>query len=216
VVKCRCSLYLFRLLSLGLGAGLAWNWGAQCMGFWREGRLSARLCSAFSVCLLRRVSSLLYSPVPNANNNRVLEFKPPFATGMAASVVVGQADFNHGSSNQGGGRPTSATLNCPHQVAFDSSGRLLVTDSLNNRTFGVRAAVQQRYECESRGGPGKFHATRCNDHGCGSALSNRRDYGALSKPNRHRAPTLSGGFESQKDSRPTGHIAWQPFLFFLQ
>jgi secreted PhoX family phosphatase len=73
--------------------------------------------------------------VPDSNNNRVLEFLPPFINNMNASLVLGQVDFSHGSSNQGGASPTAATLNSPHQVAFDSSGRLLVTDSSNNRTL---------------------------------------------------------------------------------
>jgi len=68
-------------------------------------------------------------------NNRVLEFEPPFSTNMSASLVLGQADFTHGSTNQGGATPTGATLKRPHQVSFDSSGRLFVPDSGNNRTL---------------------------------------------------------------------------------
>jgi len=73
--------------------------------------------------------------VPDALNHRVLEFPAPFTTNMPASLVLGQADFVHASANQGGAAPTSATLNFPHQVAFDSSGRLFVSDSGNSRTL---------------------------------------------------------------------------------
>jgi len=72
--------------------------------------------------------------VPDAFNHRVLEFVPPFTTNMQASLVLGQVDFVHGSANQGGASPTSATLSFPHQVAFDSNGNLFVTDAGNNRT----------------------------------------------------------------------------------
>jgi hypothetical protein len=69
------------------------------------------------------------------NNNRVLEFKPPFTTNMTASLVLGQVNLTSGNPNQGGAGPTSATLNFPQQVSFDSSGRLFVNDSGNSRTL---------------------------------------------------------------------------------
>jgi len=63
-------------------------------------------------------------------NNRVLEFKPPFSTGMAASVVIGQADF---VSN--GAATTASGLSFPTGVAFDSTGNLWVADNGNNRVL---------------------------------------------------------------------------------
>ena len=71
--------------------------------------------------------------VADALNNRVLEFQAPFTTDMNASLVLGQVDFTHGMANQGGTVRTSATLNNPHEVTFDSSGRLFVSDSGNDR-----------------------------------------------------------------------------------
>jgi hypothetical protein len=68
-------------------------------------------------------------------NHRVSEFEPPFTTNMSASLVLGQMDFTHGLSNQGGANPTSATLRFPYQVSFDSSGRLFVSDAGNTRTL---------------------------------------------------------------------------------
>jgi hypothetical protein len=76
--------------------------------------------------------------VSDSSNNRVLEFVPPFTTNMPASLVLGQIDFAHNLVNQSstaGAPPTAATLNFPVQVAFDSSGNLIVGDSGNNRTL---------------------------------------------------------------------------------
>ena len=46
---------------------------------------------------------------------RVLMFKPPFATGMAASMVIGQTNF--ASSGCG---TSSTRLNSPYGLAFDA------------------------------------------------------------------------------------------------
>jgi hypothetical protein len=40
--------------------------------------------------------------VVDSFNNRVMFFEPPFSNGMSATIVLGQADFTHGSINQGG------------------------------------------------------------------------------------------------------------------
>jgi hypothetical protein len=69
------------------------------------------------------------------DNNRVLEFVPPFTNDMAATLVLGQPDFVHNSSNDGFTTPTAATLSNPLQVAFSSNGDLWVNDSGNNRTL---------------------------------------------------------------------------------
>jgi hypothetical protein len=72
------------------------------------------------------------------DNSRVLEFEPPFSNGMSASLVLGQTDFTQTLPNQSSAAeapPTSATLSYPEQISFDSSGRLFVADSFNNRTL---------------------------------------------------------------------------------
>lgn len=51
--------------------------------------------------------------------NRVLMFVPPFTTGMAASLVIGQPDFT-------GSGPVPNGTNSPTGLAFDSSGKLIV------------------------------------------------------------------------------------------
>ncbi len=66
--------------------------------------------------------------VADTFNNRVLEFQPPFTSGMAAHVVIGQATFD----TKGGGS-ASGQLDGPDAVAFVASGDLWVSEFLNNR-----------------------------------------------------------------------------------
>ena len=62
-------------------------------------------------------------------NNRVLEFEPPFSTGMDASLVIGQNDFTSRISST-----TQAGLGCPLS-SFDSAGNMWVADFFNNRVL---------------------------------------------------------------------------------
>ena len=72
--------------------------------------------------------------VADCSNSRVVEYKTPFASGMAASVVLGEPDMN--TSNGG----TSATaLDCPSGLAFDSKGNLWVSDYDNSRIVEFKA-----------------------------------------------------------------------------
>ena len=68
-------------------------------------------------------------------NNRLLEFRPPFSTGMQPSLEIGQQDFT--STSWVGGQ---AGLNVPGHPAFDSYGNLWVPDTGNNRVLEFRAA----------------------------------------------------------------------------
>lgn len=68
--------------------------------------------------------------VADLGNNRVLEYKPPFASNMNASLVLGEPDFtsvNFVTSSSG--------LVIPFFVAFDASGNLWVGDTGNNRVL---------------------------------------------------------------------------------
>ncbi len=66
--------------------------------------------------------------------NRVLLFKKPaggdFVNGQIANVVIGQPNFIS---------TTNAELSNPHAIALDSSDRLYVTDSGNNRVVVYRS-----------------------------------------------------------------------------
>ncbi len=76
--------------------------------------------------------------VADWSNNRILEFSPPFSSGMNASVVIGQKDFTHNWYGGGGQAEKSAyadRLLGPDQPAFDSSGNLWVLDTFNNRVL---------------------------------------------------------------------------------
>lgn len=63
-------------------------------------------------------------------NNRLLEFQPPFHTGMSASVVIGQSDFSSASFNL-----SRKGLGGPWGITFDMSGNLWVADSGNSRVI---------------------------------------------------------------------------------
>lgn len=68
--------------------------------------------------------------VADGGFSRVLEFVPPFTSGMAASLVIGQQDFAWvGTTSQ----PTVNGLNEPGALAFDAHGDLIVADTDNNR-----------------------------------------------------------------------------------
>ncbi len=86
--------------------------------------------------------------------SRILEYVPPFSSGMNASLVIGQKDFNTGGSSMHG-IPSSVRqasrdrLFSPTAIAFDQSGNLWVLDMDNNRVLefklpfsnGMNAAV---------------------------------------------------------------------------
>jgi sugar lactone lactonase YvrE len=72
--------------------------------------------------------------VSDTNNNRILEFSPPFTTGMNASLVLGQSSFTtYGNSTSPSG------LYYPAGLAFDSAGDLWVTDAGNSRVLEFKA-----------------------------------------------------------------------------
>lgn len=68
--------------------------------------------------------------VSDLGNSRVLEFKPPFSTGMAASVAIGQPDLTSGT-----GALTQSGLSDPYGIRFDSAGNLWVADDSNGRVL---------------------------------------------------------------------------------
>ena len=68
--------------------------------------------------------------VSDLGNNRVLEFVPPFHTGMAASLVLGQTEF---SGNAAG--TSAVNLSEPWGLSFDPLGDLWLADTANDRVL---------------------------------------------------------------------------------
>jgi uncharacterized protein (TIGR03437 family) len=66
--------------------------------------------------------------VADTPHNRVLQFDPPFQNGKAASRVFGQPDFVSKAAGNAANR-----FNSPTGISFDTSDRLYVCDSSNNR-----------------------------------------------------------------------------------
>jgi sugar lactone lactonase YvrE len=74
--------------------------------------------------------------VVDESNNRVLEYKAPFSTYEAASLVIGQSSFTTNAF-----ATTSTGFTAPESLAFDSSGNLWVTDTSNNRVLEFKAPL---------------------------------------------------------------------------
>jgi sugar lactone lactonase YvrE len=72
--------------------------------------------------------------VVDSSNNRVLEYAPPFTTGEAAMLVIGQTSL----TGSGDSTPAGALFG-PVGIAFDSGGNLWVVDSGNNRVLEFKS-----------------------------------------------------------------------------
>lgn len=67
--------------------------------------------------------------VSDGGNSRVLEFRPPFSTGMNASIVIGQPDFTHNYCPvKSQGCESWTVLHSPGDLAFDPAGDLWVIE----------------------------------------------------------------------------------------
>ncbi len=71
-----------------------------------------------------------YLVAVDAAQNRVLFFAKPFSSGMSATKVLGQPDFNSSSAS---GATTG--LSTPRGVAIDPEDRVLVADTRNSRVL---------------------------------------------------------------------------------
>jgi streptogramin lyase len=71
--------------------------------------------------------------VGDTENSRVLQYLPPFATGMSASLVIGQPDFVTAGANT-----TQNGLSGSFGLDFDSRGNLAIADYGNNRTLAFK------------------------------------------------------------------------------
>lgn len=71
--------------------------------------------------------------VADATNQRVLEFKPPFSNGMAASLELGQPSGTAFTSNNA--NTSQSGFNYPCAVSFDLSGNIQVADCQDSRVM---------------------------------------------------------------------------------
>jgi hypothetical protein len=68
-------------------------------------------------------------------NNRILIFNHiPARNDASADFVIGQADFTHGSANQGGASPAANTLRFPFHISA-AGEKLIVGDANNHRVL---------------------------------------------------------------------------------
>jgi len=116
--------------------------------------------------------------VADADNSRVLEFRPPFATGMAASVALGQPDFASNSVNQGLGAPTAATLSKPAGLQVTDANALLVGDTGNNRTLVFSSTVATGMNATTVLGQTDFISNAANQGGTAAAGTQSAPWGA--------------------------------------
>ena len=101
--------------------------------------LNSANCATSATALCNPWEGLVFDSKGNLfvgdyGNYRIVEYQPPFSTGMAATIAIGQADLN--SSNSG---VTASTLNSPLGLAFDASGNLWTGDYTNNRVLEFKA-----------------------------------------------------------------------------
>ena len=97
-------------------------------------------------------------------NNRVLEYKPPFSNGMAASIVIGQPDFT--SSNTGG---DAAGFDLSSGPVFDSAGNLYVADVSNSRVLIFPSPFSNGMSATTVLGQPDFTSTNTNQGGAPGA-----------------------------------------------
>ena len=66
--------------------------------------------------------------VADSNNYRVLKYSSPISSGMAASMVLGQANFDSSEVDC-----SQTGMDFPKGLTFDASGNIWIADSCNNR-----------------------------------------------------------------------------------
>jgi DNA-binding beta-propeller fold protein YncE len=104
--------------------------------------------------------------VADTDGNRVLEFKPPFANAMRASLVIGQSSFHSNTCASG-----SARLCAPRSIAIDPQGNLFVIDSDNNRVLMFNAPLTSGEAAHLVIGQSNFSSNGCNRGASASASS---------------------------------------------
>jgi sugar lactone lactonase YvrE len=111
--------------------------------------------------------------VLDGGNFRVLEFSPPFSTGMSASLVIGQPNFETG-------RPTvsqNGLTTTYGDIAIDPSGNLWVGD--NGRVLEFRASFSNGMNASVVIGQANFTTLNPSVVGCAVGLSSKCIVGRL-------------------------------------
>ena len=112
--------------------------------------------------------------VVDRGNNRVLRFETP-SNGEAATLVIGQPNFESSDPNTGGGGGAADAdgLDFPLGIAFDSSGNLWVTDRNNNRILRYSTPFANYEEASLVIGQRDFESSNSNtdENGEGDNIS---------------------------------------------
>jgi sugar lactone lactonase YvrE len=116
--------------------------------------------------------------VADTGNNRVLLYKAPITTGMAATVALGQPDLISGTANQGGGSPTAATLSDPSGLQVTDSHTIMVGDTGNNRSVLFTGTFATNMNATTVLGQTDFVSSAVNQGGSAGANTQSAPFGA--------------------------------------
>jgi hypothetical protein len=124
------------------------------------------MCQPSGVAIdLRAGNGSLY--VSDADNNRVLRFKPPFGSNPGPTLVLGQSTFTANYPNRNATCsyifPAANSLSHPEQIATDTLGNVYVGDAENNRVLEYNApSINGVGANKVFGQLGNFTAEDCN------------------------------------------------------
>jgi hypothetical protein len=104
--------------------------------------------------------------VMDSGNNRVLGFKPPFTSGMNASLVIGQPNFRMSLPSLSQSRLHSMPFSS--DLAIDPSGNLWVGDFGNDRVLEFKSPFSSGMNASLVIGQPSFTATNSDSCRCGT------------------------------------------------
>jgi hypothetical protein len=136
----------------------------------------------------------------DTGNRRVLMWEGlPQRNGEAASLVLGQPDFDHRDEN-GGGAPTAASMRWPHAISFPAGG-VCVADAGNNRLMiWHRMPRANNQPCDVMVGQSGAHAVEHNQ------ASYYPDAACLNMP---YGATIAGDLLVVADTANSRLLAWR-------
>lgn len=104
--------------------------------------------------------------VADYNNGRVMQFRPPFATGMDARLELGVPDFSAPGDNNATNcyyNPPAMSLCMPAGVTVDSKGNVWVADRWEGRVLEYQPPIQQAMDTSiAIGHPSLNETADCN------------------------------------------------------